>query len=413
MSLATSPHSPLNISVVGAGIAGLAAATALRRSGHHVEIFEAVERKTEIGAAFVATLNTQVVLEYLGYSKENLHSVNFDGTVAFDALTGEGRTNPWLLPELKNKPNLLVLRTDLHAELERLALGPGEGPPAKLHLASKVIDCSPERGLLTLSDGRVITSDLILGADGISSFIRTTIVGHSVKGVKSGLSCYRALIEMSKLEGVPGLEWIQEGISGARSATKRGKPFRMLFMYPCRGRQFFNFGGIFEDPHQDDPEWKGEATRDEVLEAYVDFHPKFQPVLAALDDRVLRWQLRKVPTLPTWVRGHATLLGDAAHGTLPTLAQGAAMAIEEAGALGVLFPMGTTPADVPARLAAYQELRKERGEFVGRESLEQATLPAKFGEYPRSLKTQEYLLGYNTIKETQSFFEKTFGSDAR
>ncbi|KAF8209099.1 hypothetical protein K438DRAFT_2012403 [Mycena galopus ATCC 62051] len=403
-------RTPLTVSIVGAGIAGLAAATALRRSGHLVQIFEYAEKKTEIGAAFVATLNSQLVLEHLGYCKDNLNSVSFVGREEFDAVTGLGQTTPWLLPALKNKPNLLVLRTALHAELERLALGPGEGPPATLHLGSRVINCSPEEGSLTLSDGRIITSDLILGADGIGSFIRTPIVGYPLKSVTSGMSCYRGLIEMSKLEGVPGLEWLRGGISGARSATKRGLPFRMIFMYPCDGGQLLNVVALFDDPHHDDPAWQGEGTREEVLETFAEFHPKFQPVLAALNDHVMKWQLRQIPALPTWIRGRAALLGDAAHGTLPTLAQGAAMAIEEAGALGILFPKGTTAADVPARLTAYQDLRKERGEFVGREALEQATIPSKFGEYTRFLEMQEYLMGYDTIKDTQDFFERRFGS---
>lgn len=64
--------------------------------------------------------------------------------------------------------NLLVHRSDLHAELQRLAIGPGDGPPAVLHLGSKVIDCEPEEGSITLTDGRVVVSDLILGADGIA-----------------------------------------------------------------------------------------------------------------------------------------------------------------------------------------------------------------------------------------------------
>ncbi|KAJ7831960.1 FAD/NAD(P)-binding domain-containing protein [Mycena leptocephala] len=406
-------QAPLNVSIVGAGIAGLAAATAFRRSGHHVQIFESAEMKAEIGAAFVATLNCQRVLEHFGYSKDNLNSVNFDGIVAFDAVTGIGRTTPWLLAALKEKPNLLVHRSDLHAELQRLAIGPGDGPPAVLHLGSKVIDCEPEDGSITLIDGRVVVSDLILGADGIASFIRTRILGHVEKSVSSGWSCYRALIEMSKLESIPGLEWLREGIIGPRSATKRASPFHMLFMYPCRGGTLLNVAGLFEDPHQDDPGWKSETSRAEVLETFADFHPKFQPVLAALDERVMKWQLRKVPALPTWVRGHAALIGDAAHATLPTLAQGAAMAVEEAGALGVLFPAGTTLEDIPARLAAYQELRKERGEFVGRESLEQALLPTKFGEYQRSKEMQEYLMGYDAIEDTQQYFQRRFGTGAQ
>ncbi|KAJ6562115.1 hypothetical protein B0H19DRAFT_992113 [Mycena capillaripes] len=391
---------PLKISIVGAGIAGLAAATAFRRSGHYVQIFEAAEINAEIGAALAVTLNSQVILEHLGYSKDKLNGVNFDGFEKFDGITGERTTN------------LLVHRSDLHAELQRLAVGPGDGPAAVLHLSSKVIDCDPEVGSLTLSDGRVILSDLILGADGIASSTRTQIIGHTVKSVTSVWSCYRAVIEMSKLDGVQGLEWLREGLSGPRSATVRATPFRLLFMYPCRGGTLLNVVGFFEDLHQDEPGWKGETTREEVQEIFAALHPKFQPVLAALNDRVLKWQLRKVPELPRWVRGRAALIGDAAHATLPTLAQGAAMAIEEAGALGVLFPAGTTPTDVPMRLKAYEELRKERGEFVGRESLEQAVLPTKFLIYHRSLEMQEYLMGYDAIKVTKEYFDQRFGTGA-
>jgi salicylate hydroxylase len=62
----------------------------------------------------------------------------------------------------------MCARTDLHGELERLAIGPGEGPPAVLRLASRVINCNPDEGSLTLSDGSIVTGDLVLGADGIS-----------------------------------------------------------------------------------------------------------------------------------------------------------------------------------------------------------------------------------------------------
>lgn len=103
----------------------------------------------------------------------------------------------------------------------------------------------------------------------------------------------------------------------------------------------------------------------------------------ALADTVLKWQLRVLPLLPTWIRGRAALLGDAAHATLPTLGQGAAMAVEEAAALGSLLPLGTRREDVPKRLEAYQTLRKTRGEYVNREAFEEGTVPAKKGLYLR------------------------------
>ncbi|KAJ7914232.1 hypothetical protein B0H13DRAFT_1873202 [Mycena leptocephala] len=144
----------------------------------------------------------------------------------------------------------------------------------------------------------------------------------------------------------------------------------MLFMNPYRSDQLLNVIGLFEDSRhwQDDPGWKVETARDEVLETFAGFHPKFKAVLAVLDERVLS--------------GSAALFSDAAHTTLPTLAQGAAMATETS-ALKILFPASTTSADIPVRLAAYEELRKER-----------------------ALGKQKYLMGYDTIEETRRFFER-------
>ncbi|KAJ7089954.1 hypothetical protein C8R44DRAFT_990801 [Mycena epipterygia] len=379
-SLDNNQMQSLNVVVVGAGVAGMAVAIALRRSGHHVQIFESADEIAQIGAAIAMPINCQRVLEHLGYSKENLKSVNFDGFMTFNATTGESVTSRWLIPAVNEKPNVFCHRSDLHAELERLALGPGDGPPAILHLGSKVVGCDTETGSISLSDGRVVESDLVLGADGISSTMRTVILGHVQKSISCG------------------------------DRIKRGGPFRMLFMYPCRGGTLLNFVGLFEDPNQDSPDWTGECSRSEVQAVFAEFHPQFRLLLDELGERVLKWKLRTIPALPTWVRGRAALIGDAAHATLPTLGQAAAVAIEEAGALGALFPAGTAAADVPARLAAYEALCKERGEFVGRESLQQAQVPTKFGEYIRSKEMQEYMMDYDAVGSAQKFFQARFGA---
>ncbi|KAJ7456218.1 hypothetical protein FB451DRAFT_1512695 [Mycena latifolia] len=95
------------------------------------------------------------------------------------------------------------------------------------------------------------------------------------------------------------------------------------------------------------------------------------------------WQLRALPRLPTWIRGCATLIADAAHATFPTPCQGAGMAIEDAVKIGCILPRGTPKDEVPRRLEAYQTLRKERGEWVLTESVEQVMVPAKRGLYGR------------------------------
>jgi 2-polyprenyl-6-methoxyphenol hydroxylase-like FAD-dependent oxidoreductase len=126
------------------------------------------------------------------------------------------------------------------------------------------------------------------------------------------------------------------------------------------------------------------VTREEVFEEYKDFGPQFQTFPELAKDPINLWQMRALlPALPTWTKGRLALLGDSAHGTLPTLGQGAAMAVEDAGALGCMLPLGTKPEEVPSRLAAYQDLRKERGEFVTIESLEQVTVPEKRGAFYR------------------------------
>ncbi|KAJ7501491.1 FAD/NAD(P)-binding domain-containing protein [Mycena galericulata] len=393
----------LNVSIVGAGIAGLAAAIALRRAGHRVQIFDSAHDISEIGAAIVVPRNGARVLEHFGYDKQNLNGVNSEGQIIFDAISGEQRNSS----TAKGTPTIMCHRSDLHSELKRLALGPGDGLPAVLHLSTKVVDCDTDAGLLELVDGRRIQSDLVLGADGIASTMRTCILGHEQKSFGTGWSCYRALLATSKFEGKPEMAWLHNGFS---DVNKRGGP--SLFMYPCRGGTLLNLAAPFEDPGQDDPAWRKDVTREEVQALFADFHPQFQPILEALEDKVMKWQMRAVPVLPTWIRGRAALIGDSAHATLPTLGQGAAMAVEEAAALGVLLPAGTTREDVPDRLRAYETLRKERGEFVRRESLEETQVPSKAGGLQRTEEMRTYLLDYDAVKSAQDYFQERFGSGA-
>ncbi|KAJ7192866.1 hypothetical protein C8J57DRAFT_1109596, partial [Mycena rebaudengoi] len=152
------------------GIGGLAAAIALRKNGHLIQIFEALEIKTEVGAALGVPPNTSLVLDHLGVARENLKGVPFLGCIRVSSsIIKPGKelhsTGPpqmqWRTPY-----GLFVHRSDLYEELKRLATGDGEGPPAKLCLGSKVLACDPEEGTITLNTGEVVQADLILGADG-------------------------------------------------------------------------------------------------------------------------------------------------------------------------------------------------------------------------------------------------------
>ncbi|KAJ7157609.1 hypothetical protein C8R43DRAFT_1064978 [Mycena crocata] len=416
------PFQTLNVSIVGAGIAGLTSAIALRRNGHRVQvyifrllhsIFEASETKTEIGAALALQINALSVLDHLGVVRTNLKGVTFSGSMMFGSEGGEGKVRPWLVPYAKENPGLLCHRSDLHDELKRLAIGhDGEGPPATLRLGMKVIKCDTEEGTVALHTGEVIHADLVLGADGINSVVRTDVLGSVQKAPASGWSCFRTVFETPHLREIPGLEWLTEELSGLRFVFPKDGPFRMLLMYSCRNETLLNFVGLYTDSPGEDADWTPTASREEILAKFEDFDLKFLDVLnLPLHSAVHKWRLRALPLLPTWIRGRAVLLGDAAHATLPLLGQGANMAIEEAAALGCLLPAGSKRNDIPARLKAYQDLRKSRGEFVQTKSVDQVSrILNHSGTYATAQDIQAYLFEYDTLKAAFECYKERFGN---
>ncbi|KAJ7360676.1 FAD/NAD(P)-binding domain-containing protein [Mycena albidolilacea] len=412
MTSSNNSYQPLNISIVGAGIGGLTAAIALRKNGHNVQIFETAEIKTEIGAAVAVQANSLRVLDHLGVSKENLKGFLsvFLGSwlirFAFKIYKG------WP-PQISNlalkTAGLLCHRSDLYEELKRLATGEGEGPPALLRLGTTVVASDPEQGAVTLKGGEIVDADCILGADGIHSIIRSQILGNTVKAENSGWSCFRVIFEVSNLLNTPELEWLHAGVTGSRIVIDREGPFRMFLIYPCRNGAFINVVAFYPDSPEDDAGdpilipfpvvWMPTTTREEFIAKFPKFHPKF---LSFLDlpthDSIHRWKLRVLPHLPTWVRGRAALLGDAAHGTLPLLGQGAGMAVEDGGSLGFLLPAGTRREDIPARLEAHQRLRTERGEFVNTESVAQLSKGFNLLE---AKKIQSHLPEYDAMEAAE------------
>ncbi|KAJ6512856.1 FAD/NAD(P)-binding domain-containing protein [Mycena sanguinolenta] len=408
MSDRSSSPGSLRVSVAGGGIAGLTAALALRSNGHRVQIFEASEVKTEIGAALGVSPNALLVLDHLRICKENLKGVPIHGGVFIDPENGESMVTPW--PTAGDTVGLCCHRSDLYEELKRAATGEGEGPQVEMRLGAKVLACDPENGTISLSNGEVIRADLVLGADGGHSVIRTHVVGEAQKIAYSGVACFRAVFELPASE-VPELQWLTEEVSGTRTFISKEGPFRMLLMYPCRAGTLLNFVGFYDNPMQDVEGWSPKASREDIVAKFQGFHPKFLPVLdLPAHSEILKWRLGALPLLPTWIRGRAALIGDAAHAALPFLAQGAAMAIEDAGAIGCLFPPGTRPEDVTERLKAYQDVRKERGEFVNTGSVEQLKHLKSGGSFGRvNTVGIARLYGYDTIETTQQCYKERFG----
>ncbi|KAJ7643530.1 FAD/NAD(P)-binding domain-containing protein [Roridomyces roridus] len=403
----------LSAIVVGAGLVGFAAAVALRRQGHRVTIYESSSFSTELGAGLAIPSNTLRCLIGLGCVVANLDSVDnlcftsmaYDGTAGMksDSSDYEGQYGtPWVMAH----------RVDLHNELRRLAIGPdGTGPPAVLHLVHRVVSCDVNAGSITLADGSVQSADLIIGADGIRSTIRRFVLGEEITIPPSGTAGFRWLTHATALDPYPELDWIVKNPPmGARvisaPITPQGVPkadmdYRTIVIYACRGGSLVNVLAIHEDSrHQDSVAWNAPITREALLDFFGDYHPRFKRLLELAED-VHVWQMRVVPPLRTWVNGRVGIMGDAAHASLPTLGQGFGMGLEDAVALGVLLPSGTAPEEIPDRLQVYERLRKERAEYVSKESFDQQKMAEKRGVYLRSREMRDKVMGYDVKKEAE------------
>ena len=111
--------------------------------------------------------------------------------------------------------------------------------------------------------------------------------------------------------------------------------------------------------------WTASGSKSEMLSTFHDFCPRVQKLLNLVPEgEVLEWKLRVHKPLPTWVDNNCALVGDACHPTLPHIAQGAAQAIEDAAALGVILSKLERKEDVHKALCVYQALRKPRTDWA-------------------------------------------------
>ncbi|KAJ6485320.1 FAD/NAD(P)-binding domain-containing protein [Mycena vitilis] len=409
MSHSAAEGAPLSVAIIGGGLGGLSAAIAIRRQGHLVKA-NIAEISSQIGAAIAVPPNSVRVLEAFGFKQENLRSCEYRGVVAYSDVGGEGRTVVFKDHVAKyGFQGRMCHRAALHEELKRLAAGgEGVGTPVQIFLGTEIVDCDPDAGTLTTKAGDKYEADVIVAADGIHSKMRTIVLGHPMMAPASGMCAFRWMVDASRLEGRPELDWvIKDGISGARLVT--GAKGHNIFLYPCEEGRLINVAMFHPDTRdQDQHSWYTRTTRENVLEVYKESNPQFKAFVELASDPINVWQIRALPLLPTWTRGRLALLGDAAHATFPTLGQGAAMAVEDGAALACMLPYGTRPEEVSSRLVAYQDVRKTRDEFVNTESVEQSTIPSKRGQLHRSEEMQDFLNGYDAIAVAQAHFKKTF-----
>jgi salicylate hydroxylase len=239
-----------------------------------------------------------------------------------------------------------VHRADLHAALlaEFALCAPGAVQTAATVTAVENRDSKVD---VYLADGRILHADWLVGADGIHSAVRAALFGSGAPRF-TGFVAWRGLL--------PAAQAPSALFEPPLSMTLG--PRRLLMRYPLRQRSLLNYVAIAHREAWMEEGWSVRAELEEVQREFHDFESVSQQLLALTPrDRVFKWGLFDRDPLPTWIRGRALLLGDAAHPMPPFTGQGAVMALEDATVLGRCV---LAERDIDAALARYERARYQR-----------------------------------------------------
>ncbi|KDR69830.1 hypothetical protein GALMADRAFT_214909 [Galerina marginata CBS 339.88] len=352
---------PLDIALVGGGVGGLAAGYLLGRAGHKVTVFDGAVELGNIGAGIQLSPNVTRLLVRWGLG-EKLREVGVVPSAFSMRRYKTGEVVGWkkwgeTMEKEYGAPYYVIHRADLH----RILLDNAR-PYINLRLNSMITDIDPSAPSITLKSGEIIKADLVIGADGIHSRVRTTVVGALDKPMPTGDAAYRALIPTSALLRDADLKgFVDDG------ANIWMGPNRHIVAYPIRNKELYNV--VMAHPSTRTNEVTREVPCEVMRKDFVEFEPRIQKLLSLIDYTTV-WALMDRRPLENWVHkdGKVCLLGDACHPMLPYRAQGAAMAVEDAAVLGNLLNRISKPQQLGPLLWAYQSIRYPRATAAQTES---------------------------------------------
>lgn len=332
--------SGLRVAVVGGGIGGLSAAIALRRVGANAVVYERAATIGEVGQGLGLFANAVRALDWLGVGacvRARSQHIREASTFAPDGALLL-RTEPAAHESRTGVPSLLMTRPDLHDCL--LAALPDETLATGRELRS--LEPRADGAVLEFADGHTEWADLVVGADGWNSATRRSLFGPA-SARYSGLACWRGIASGVPL-GDPHLLPVIQGSGPQFGIGPLGGDRCYWFAaFPAAA------GAAPQDPHD---------ARTMLLGLFRGYAYDVERILAAtLLPDMLRTDLYDRPSLPQWRKGRVTLLGDAAHPMVPTLGQGAAMAIEDAVVLARRLASAAT---VEQGLDSYEAERRPR-----------------------------------------------------
>ncbi|KAI0108850.1 putative monooxygenase [Nemania sp. FL0031] len=357
----------LHLIVVGAGLAGLAAAISTQLEGHQVTVLEKAPELGEVGAGLQLTPNATRIFHHWGVFDElrtkaaipsYLAVRRYDGT---RLLAYEDRFQEKMLQRY-GSPFWDIHRADLQASLVRRAISLG----VAIETGCEIISVDFSQAVVTAQDGRTFHGDVILGADGLWSRTRSLMLQKEISPQPTGDLAYRIILdlkdirdpELRQLVSNPSVNfWIGPSAHAVGYSVRQGRTYNLVLLRP-------------DDLPADVS--RASANVEEMRKLFQDWDPTLTKLLACVD-QVDKWRLMHLHPLTRWGHkdGRFVMSGDACHPMLPYLAQGANSSLEDGAVLGRLLGCVTNCDEIAPTLDLYEKVRKIRGESIAKEALGQ------------------------------------------
>lgn len=338
----------MRILICGGGIAGLSTALALHGDGHELELIERADGWRAVGAGLHLPGNAVAPMKALGIA-DAVAAQSF----AFPRIRYLDEKARRLFDLDLNGGNWPVFQALTRAGFHEILRSRLSDLPVRFDCTMTEVTMGKDAAAeVAFSDGSSAQYDLIVGADGIHSLLRAQLWSADLTPAFTGLSCWRWLTQLPAGQTEPHF------------MLGRGT---VLLIMPVGEERAYVFASLV------DPDGSLAEAGSELLRSrFAGFGGAVPELLSQLerDTPILPGKLMQM-LVPRWHQKSAVLVGDAAHGTLPTMAQGATMAMEDAL---VLAESLRGHSEIPAALQAYEERRKSRAQWVQHQSLKRMGL---------------------------------------
>ena len=338
---------PLSVAIIGGGIGGLAAALSLLHEGLDVHVYEQARAIGEIGAGIQISPNAARILHHFGLADAMAkvgvkplwrHQRRWDdGSTLSRGPLGDAAEQRFGAPyyNFHRADFISILAAALPAE--RLHLG---------HRLAFLMD-DGARVEARFESGASAKSDVLVGADGIHSAVRRSILGQEAPTF-TGCIAFRGLVPAERVRSlrlpIEAQNWMGPG--------------KHIVHYFVASQKLVNIVCVIEQDTWTGESWTTRGEVSDVLAAFADWHPQPRALIGAMDE-TYKWGLFDRPPLERWSVGRVTLLGDSCHAMLPFMAQGAVQSIEDGATLAACLK-GVSRGGVAEALRRYQTLRFPR-----------------------------------------------------